>query len=110
VPSLERRGGLAPGAGDRLREIGRRLDDPHAAPAAAGRRLDQHRVADPFGSRAGVVVGARISWASSVGTPILCINRLAESLSPIARIAAGGGPTKVRPAARHRFGEPRRSH
>jgi hypothetical protein len=35
--------------GERCGEVGRALDDLHALAAAAGRSLDQHRKADPFG-------------------------------------------------------------
>ena len=45
----ERRLGLALGADDGRCQFGRRVDDAHAAPASAGRRLDQHRKADPVG-------------------------------------------------------------
>ena len=43
--------GLAPCAGNRLVKTRWRLDDPHAAPAAARRRLDQHRIADALRRR-----------------------------------------------------------
>lgn len=45
----ERRLGLALGADDRSRQLAGRFHHPHAAPAAAGRRLHQHREADPVG-------------------------------------------------------------
>jgi hypothetical protein len=45
----ERRGRLAAGAGHGLGHLGRVVDDPHAAPAAAERRLDQDRIADLVG-------------------------------------------------------------
>ena len=37
---------LAPGGRERRLQVGRVAHDPHAAPAAAGRRLDEQRVAD----------------------------------------------------------------
>ncbi len=40
--------GLALCRRERRGELARRVDDPHAAPAAAGRGLDQHRKADPL--------------------------------------------------------------
>ena len=40
---------LPPCAGQRGGELRRLADHPHAAPAAAGRGLDQHRKADPLG-------------------------------------------------------------
>ena len=83
------------------------VDDPHAAPAAAGHRLDQHRKADarrpgrrarrrPGRRRDSPAPPARRPAPSALGRAIL---------SPIARIAAGGGPTKISPAAAHGFGE-----
>ena len=42
-------GRLAPGGRERVGEAGRVADGPHALAAAAGRRLDQQRVADPLG-------------------------------------------------------------
>ena len=45
----ERRLGLALGADDRRRKLGCRTHDTHAAAAATGRRLDQHRKADLVG-------------------------------------------------------------
>ena len=43
--------GFAARAGERMREIFGRTRDLHAAPAAAGRRLDEHRIADLLGDR-----------------------------------------------------------
>ncbi len=57
--------GLVAGKGNRFAETGRAFHDLHAASAAAGRRLDQHRVADVFGKAEGFldisqrVVGSR---------------------------------------------------
>jgi hypothetical protein len=45
----ERRLGLALGADDGRRKFAGRIDHAHAAPAAAGGRLDQHREADLVG-------------------------------------------------------------
>ena len=46
---LEGRFGLGPRGGDAGNERGRVAGDAHAFPAAAGRRLDEHRVADFLG-------------------------------------------------------------
>ena len=52
--------GLRLGAADldRLLELAGRADHPHALAAAAGGRLDEHRVADPVGLLEGVAVVA----------------------------------------------------
>ena len=73
----------------------------HAAPAAAGHRLDEQRKARA--SRLGaqrrvVLVLARGSPARRARRP-RCMRRLASALSPIAAIAAGGGPMNTRPAS-----------
>ena len=47
-PAVAERGQrLAPRRRQRLRQAGRALDHPHATSAAAGRRLDQHGIAQP---------------------------------------------------------------
>ena len=43
----ERAARLAPGRGDGVGEVAGPVHRAHALPATAGRRLDQHRVADP---------------------------------------------------------------
>ena len=53
----ERGLGLGAGGGDRLGEVVRGLGDLHAAPAAAGRGLDQHREADLLGRGDGLFLG-----------------------------------------------------
>ena len=53
--------GLAAPGGHLLGEVVRRLDDPHAAPAAAPARLGHERKADPLGDvpGLGLVFGQR---------------------------------------------------
>ena len=97
----ERRRRLALGGGERVVELGGRAHDAHAAPAAAGRRLDEHREADRRD-----VVGALDAW--SRGAPArrrARISALASIFEPIAAIAAGGGPIHVRPASIDGLGE-----
>ena len=79
----------------------RLADDPHPLAAAAGRRLDQERVADPRRRppRAPRRTGRRRRSPAMTGTPSDAASRRAAALSPIARIAAGGGPTQRIPAA-----------
>ena len=72
-----------------------RVDQPHAAPAAAGRGLDHQRKADALrlGAQALVrlvrAVVARQARARRAPAPAAW----PRDLSPSARIAAGGGPT-----------------
>ena len=47
--AAERAFRLAPAPLERFGHAGRRLDDPHAAPAAAGRRLEHHGITDRRG-------------------------------------------------------------
>ena len=55
----------------------------------------------PFVQEADIAIAlqGRSSTASSAGTPTSLTTRLAASLSPMPRIAAGEGPTQVRPAS-----------
>ena len=57
-------GRFPPGTVERCDKIGAAADNPHAAPAAARRGLDQHRKADPFGlgqKPRGILFGAVIA-------------------------------------------------
>ena len=84
------------------------VDDLHAAPAAAGRRLEDHREADR--------ARGRLAPASSVvehagagqrpARPPSPSPRARATLSPIRRITSGGGPMKCRP---HLLARPRRT-
>ena len=92
------------------RQLVGRADQPHALAAAAGRRLDQHREADPAPappmSSSSVIPGRPAP--GTTGTPAAATVALALILSPIASMAAGGGPMKTSPASR-RPGRRRRS-
>ena len=99
---------LGGGALERLAALLGVAGDPHALAAAAGARLEQHRVADPLGRRDAPRRRRRRRRRSraAIGTPAVVGERACDSiLSPIARIAAGGGPMKVTPAAATRLGE-----
>ena len=92
---------LALGARERRLEIGRLVDPPHALAAAAGHRLDQHRIADLVGLLAQEVrllLARRDSPARPARRPA-ATSALAASFSPMARIAEAGGPTKTMPLA-----------
>ena len=88
-------------AARRVGQARRVADDVHPLAAAAGRRLDQQRVADPSPRHPqgrvrlvrAVVAGQRPGRRA--GRP----GSRAAALSPIARIARGGGPTQRIPAA-----------
>ena len=63
---------LGPADRHRLLQLARRADHAHAAPAAAGRWLDQHRVADPLGLGQRVLVVAQHALrARDGGQPVL---------------------------------------
>ena len=81
--------------------------DAHALAAAAGRRLDEERVADRCGGARSAPrpTGRRRRSPARTGTPSDAASRRAAALSPIARIAAGGGPTQRMPAASTALGE-----
>ena len=95
----ERRRRLPPGARDGLGQLPGVGDDPHAAPAAAERRLDQHREADAAAASAARSMSASTVTPGSIGTPAAAISALASIFEPMASIASGEGPTKVSPAA-----------
>ena len=87
----EARFGLASRRAERRDEILGSLDDAHTLAAAAGRRLDQHRVAD----RIGLAPQQRISLVRPViagnqrdtARPMIVFD---SAFEPIALIAAGG--------------------
>ena len=100
-------GGLAPAGGQRGVEILGALDPAHALAAAAGHRLDQHRIADAV-RLAPASVSAIDPHPDSRASPARrpsCISSLAASFRPIARIAAGGAPDPDQAGGLHRFGE-----
>ena len=92
-------GGLGLGLGglDGLDQVVRGLGHLHAAPAAAGRGLDQHREADGLGRRDGLLLGRRPRRRSRArtGMPASFTACLAVILSPIIRMCSGLGPMKV---------------
>ena len=84
-----------------------RMNDPHAASAAARARLDHQGKADALrldGEARERSDPRRDSRARS-GTPASIMRSLAALLSPIARIAGGGGPMKTSPASRQHLRE-----
>ena len=93
----ERRFGLVGRGRQREREFVGGLRHLHAAAAAAGGRLHQHRKADGFGDGHGVVVGAdRAVGAGHHGNAEPFRGFLASILSPIRRICSAFGPMKCR--------------
>ena len=69
---------------------------PKAALTSTGNPISvSARSASPAGSCS----PSSMAMPGSTGTPALPISCLAEVLEPMDRIAAGGGPTKVSPAA-----------
>ena len=95
----ERGGRLAARTGQRGGQVGRLAHDPHALAAAAGRRLDQHRIADVVGRGDQVGIGqARPARPGTTGTPNADTAAFAAILSPIVWIAATGGPMNTMPA------------
>ena len=82
------------------------MHQPHAAAAAAERRLDQQREADPGGRgvqgrRRGAGRGALAAMVAlgSTGTPAAAMMALALTLSPMAAMVSAAGPTKISPAS-----------
>ena len=76
----------------------------HAAPAAAGRRLQHHRVAELVGDR-GRGLGARqrrMRCRARSERPATGRARAPRTLSPNSASVSGRGPTKARPSARQR--------
>ena len=85
----------------------RRAHDAHAAPAAAGRRLEDHRVADLSGhvQRASSARCRTPSEPGSIGTPVAFMTARARSFNPIRRITSGGGPDELDAGDLAHFGE-----
>ncbi len=77
------------------------VDHAHAAAAAAGRRLDDHRIADLFGHRQAPLPASSSTPGDpgSTGTPISRMKARARSLTPIRRITSGRGPMNLMPEA-----------
>ena len=80
----------------------RLVDPPHADAAAAGRCLDQQRIADPLappprGPRGRA--GAKRGLPGRTGTPAALAKRRARSLSPMSSIVLGVGPIQVKPSS-----------
>ena len=96
---------------ERLGQLAGRAHDAHAAAAAAGRRLDDHRVADLVGEgarRLGVLHAAR-ACPGTIGTPAASAILRAATLSPSASSTSGVGPTKTMPRVAALARERRRS-
>ena len=75
--------------------------DPHALPAATGRRLDQHRKPDLLGDRQRLVRISSMALANRAPSARRrWRGRRAAALSPIGRICSGRGPMKVSSEAR----------
>src|SRR5262249_43496996 len=75
------------------------IGDAHALAAAAGRRLDHHRIADLVGDLCrlfGVLDHPEMAWHGE--TLALAASFFDSILSPMASIALTFGPTKVMPA------------
>jgi hypothetical protein len=83
VADAERRLGLALRGLDRVRQLRRRPHHAHAAPAAAGRRLDDHRIADLLGEleRLLLVVDRAVA-ARQDRTPAFFMTRRAAPCRP----------------------------
>ena len=96
----ERGVGLALGRLERLAQRRGVVDPAHAAPAAAGDGLDEHREADALGRRGqGVEVGRRARRCARVGSPAARAAVMARDLLPVRCSAEAGGPMKVIPLA-----------
>ena len=78
------------------------VDPDHAPAAAARRRLEQHRVADPLGRRGGVLGRGDPVGALADRYADRRASARAPILSPPRRITSAGGPTNVSPPARTR--------
>ena len=88
-------------ADERRRQLLRLAHEPHAAPAAAGARLDHDGIADPpglLGEARRALVFAMVSGRARHARRRACAP-WPRLLSPMARMPTGGGPTKTRPAA-----------
>ena len=84
----------------RLRARSGSVDPADPAPAAARRRLDQQRIADPLGVRDRLRRGLPTAppLQGATGRPASSASRFAATLSPSSRIALALGPTKTTPS------------
>ena len=101
--------GLAPGGVDVVEEARLVADDPHAAAAAAPRRLEHQRIADLAGD-AWPPRRARAAAARSPASPARRPRRrdcAPATLSPSRRMVSGDGPMKVMPGGGAGLGEVR---
>ena len=101
--------GLAARGRQRGRQFGRLAHHFHAAPAAAGRRLDQHRIADPVrqSCRLRVSEVTPPSEPGTTGMPSRLAVRLASILSPMMRMCSALGPMKCHAVVGEDFGKAR---
>ena len=86
---------------DRGRHLARRVHDLHALAAAAGARLDDQREADSLGLGLQPLerLLARRGSPEPPARPTAAIAALEALFEPMARIAAAGGPTNIKPAS-----------
>ncbi len=106
IDAVAAEGGLRLGLAARigLLQLGGVLDDAHAAPAAAGDRLDHDRAA---GAERGeeclcLVQRGRAAGALDDGHAAAFRQRLGRALSPNRSSASGDGPTKTIPSSAQR--------
>ena len=107
----ERAGASRRAAASAVRRRAGVADRPHPLPATPGGRLDEHREADPVrrGGQGARRSGRRRRSPPGSGRPSSAASRRAAALSPIARIAAGGGPIQRMPGVDHALRRTRRS-
>ena len=92
APIAERRLGLALAAREGLVHLLGPGHGAHAAPAAAGRGLQHHRIADRLGLRLGLVArGERCGAPGMTGMPCDWANARAATLSPNSFRLSGEG-------------------
>ena len=77
------------------------VDEPHAAPAAAGARLDEQRVADARRrvGEAGIGLVVAVVARHAPARRRAAMRGAPRPCRPSPRIAAGGGPTQTSPAS-----------
>ena len=102
---------LAHAGGERVVEIGVALDPAHALAAAAGHRLDQHRIADLVGLalEEGRHPACRRDSPAPPARPPLPSAPWRGPSAPWRGWRAGDGPMKTMPASRAGFARSRRS-
>ena len=106
----ERGFGLAAAAREGLGHVLGARHKAHAPPAAAGRGLEHHRVADAAGrrDRASAAEASAGRCRARRECPATCANARARDLvAEKLRALAGDGPTKVRPSAAQRSAKAR---